>query len=640
MALVTLADVTKTYGPVVVLEGVNLELQPNEHVGLVGPNGAGKTTIFKLIVGLEAPDIGTVARRRGLRIGYLPQVPELDADAPLAEEVGRSFDHLHRLERQLEQISTRMAERHDSPDLPHLLAQYDRLRVRFETAGGYSYRTRIQEVLGGLGFAPSEFTKPVSALSGGQKCRAALAKLLLQEADLLLLDEPTNHLDLDATRWLEKFLASYRGAVVVVSHDRYLLDRVTSKTIELENRRVCVYPGGYSRYVEAKRVRMLTIERTYQKQQAFLRHEREFIDKYIAGQRGKQARGRRTRLERMAKQGQLLEQPAAHRETITPQFAAPERGGDMVLRCEHACKRYGSTVLFEDLNLELQRGEKVGIIGPNGAGKTTLLKMAIGQVAPDSGTVRLYPDLSVGYYDQEHADLDRRKSVIELVRAVRPDATTQQARSFLARFGFHGDDVFKPVGQLSGGEQSRVVLARLVWSNPQFLVLDEPTNHLDIPSREALEQALIDFPGTILLVSHDRYLLDKVVHKLVVLDRGRYEIHAGSYSEYIRKLEEQSARGVPAGQRPAKAAPNKKPKRPTARQPQPQPARSPYEHLSLDELEALIIEKEERLAELERQFADEGLYRNGDRARQVREEYRNLQAELDELNVAWQNRAE
>ncbi len=639
MALVTLSDITKTYGPLVVLRDLTLEVQPGEHVGLVGANGAGKTTLFKLIAGQEQPDVGTVTRSRGLRVGYLPQEPQLDSQASLIAEVERGFDKLRQMEDRLHKLAMQISEHHDSAKLESILSQYDRLRVRFEAAGGYAYEMRLQEVLGGLGFHPRDYDLPISVLSGGQKCRAALARLLLEEADLLLLDEPTNHLDIDATRWLEKFLAGYRGAVVLVSHDRYLLDRVTTKTIEAENRGVTVYPCSYSHYAESKRVRLLTGEREYQAQQEFIRHEQEFIRKHIASQRSKEARGRRTRLERMYKQGQVLDKPRARRKKMAMDFARAERGGDMILRCEHTSKRYGDTVLFEDFNLDVQRGEKVGIIGPNGVGKTTLLKMGVGWVKPDNGTVRIYENLSIGYYDQEHADLNLDNTVIEEVQPRRPGASQQQIRSFLGRFLFHGDDVFKPIRQLSGGEQSRVVLAKLICASPQLLVLDEPTNHLDIPSREVLEQALIDFPASILLVSHDRYLLDCVIDRLVVLERGRYEVHPGNYADYVRKQEEQDAASrEPVLPPTASGKPNRK--RSGAMRSQTRERELPHDDLSLEELEEVIIEKETRLAAIEERFADEELYRDEHSARELRQKYDELQAELAALNAAWHSRSD
>ena len=521
------------------------------------------------------------------------------------------------------------------------MAEYDELQHRLEAAGGYNYEVTVREFLGGLGFAPADYDLPISTLSGGQKCRAALAELLLQEADLLLLDEPTNHLDIEATRFLERFLAGYHGAAVIVSHDRYLLDRVVDKIADLDHRQITVYPCSYSDYAESKRVRALTAERQYAKQQEWLKHQREYAQRVKADKsRAKQARGRLKALDRLERQGRILDRPVATHRKLAIQFAPARRPGDMVLRCEDLCKAYGDVVLFDHLNLEIYRGEKVGIVGPNGVGKTTLIKMAMGQAQSDSGHIRLYENLSVGYYDQEHAGLNRDHRVIDQIDPNAHGPDEGRIRSFLARFLFTGDGPYKRVGDLSGGEQSRVMLARLVWSNPQVLILDEPTNHLDIPSKEVLEDALIAYEGAILLVSHDRYFLDRVVNRLLVLpQRGRYELMPGNWSTYEQRLAEEEARRreeLEAARRLARQTGRPR-ARPTSGTAQTQDD-SPYASWSLEQLEEAIIEREERLAELEGQFADPNVYRDADRARALRAQANQLRAELADLNAAWESR--
>jgi len=645
MAIVSLQGVHVGFGAHVVLNDLDWFIHRGEKVGLVGPNGAGKTTLFRLILGEMLPQIGTVTRARGLQIAYLPQEPTLDSSNTLFAEVSRTFDNLRSLEDRVAEVAQQIADNHDNAEaLDELMAEYDELHHRLEAAGGYRYETYVNEVLGGLGFTPADYDLPIAALSGGQKCRAALARLLLQEADLLLLDEPTNHLDIEATRFLEKFLAGYHGAAVIVSHDRYLLDRVVDKIADLEEKRITVYPCAYSDYAESKRVRQETADREYEKQRVWLEHQREYATRVKADKkRSKQAHGRLQRLERMEREGQLLERRPHVRRKMAIDLAPVARAGDMVLRCEGLRKAYGDLVLFENFNLEVYRGEKIGIVGPNGVGKTTLIKMAMNKVRPDAGEIRLFENLSVGYYDQEHAGLNLDHRVIDEIQPHRTAAEEGEIRSYLARFLFRGEDVYKRVGDLSGGEQSRVTLAKLVRANPQVLILDEPTNHLDIPGKEALEEALIAYDGAILLVSHDRYFLDRVVNKLLVLpERAKYELIPGNWSTYEQRLAEREA-----AERAATEAAEKETRRaarPRRRKKAVAGATtdddSPYASWSLQKLEDAIIEREEKLAETEQRFADPSVYRDAERARALRAEADGLRAELAELNEEWEARAE
>jgi len=645
MAIVSLQNVQIGFEGTAVLDALDWQIQRGEKVGLVGPNGSGKTTLFRLITGELAPQVGTVTRSRGLQIAYLPQEPALDSTKTLLAETTATFEHVRKLEQRVAEAAQRIADHHDTDRIDEIMAEYDELQHRLEAAGGYHYEVTVREVLGGLGFTPDDYDKPIAALSGGQKCRAALAGLLLQEADLLLLDEPTNHLDLEATRYLEKYLAGYHGAAVIVSHDRYLLDRVVVKIADLHDRKIDVYPCGYSDYVETKHVRELSEQRSYQRQQEWIRHQREYAERVKADKsRAKQARGRLRRLDRMERTGQVKNKPVSHRRRMALQFTPSRRGGDRVLSCREVSKAYGPTVLFENFELEIYRGEKVGIVGPNGVGKSTLLKMAMRQVEPDRGQVRLYENLDVGYYDQEHASLDTDQSVLA---AIDPSAhgtrQAQQVRAFLARFLFFGDEVYKRVGDLSGGQQSRVMLARLVWSNPQVLILDEPTNHLDIPGREALEEALIAYEGAILLVSHDRYFLDRVINKLLILpERGRYEYIPGNWSTYEQKLADEEAQR--RAEREAKSTAVRRRGTPRRRQQSGTDSvtedDAPYAGFSLAQIEQAIIGREEELADAEARFADPELYRDPELARALRAKCEQWRAELADLNTAWESRIE
>jgi len=639
MAIVSLQRVQKSYGGKVVLRDLSLDLHPTEKVGLVGANGCGKTTLFKMLVGLEQPDHGELTTSRGLKIAYLPQEPTLDSQTTLIEAVGEAFAWNRRAEADIAELGRRIAAAHGTPDEAKLLEDYDRLHAAFEAAGGYDFEIRIREVLGGLGFGPEEYDRPVGVLSGGQKCRAALARLLLTPADLLLLDEPTNHLDIAATTWLEEFLGNFPGAAVIISHDRYLLDRVAAKIIEVEGGRATVYPGNYTNYAGAKRIRRLEAMREYEKQSEFLAHQRDYIARtHAAKDSAKQARARRKLLDRMEARGEILDKPDAERPAMKLKFSQNARAGDMVLRCEKAGKQFGDLVLIRDLDFEMTRGEKVGIIGPNGVGKTTLLRMLLGQTPPTAGKVRLFESLTVGYYDQEHRDLDPDLTVIEAVRRERPDMSEAMARSFLALFLFRGDDVFQKVGTLSGGEQSRVLLARLVANSPQVLVLDEPTNHLDIPAREALEEALALFPGSALIVSHDRYFLDKVAQRLLVLvARGQHEFVTGSWSVYAAILAErkQSQRAAELRERDRRRADAAKHAAPSAGAPK-KKSRSRYAAQRLQELEARIETVETGLKEMEAGFADPAVLRDAERSRKLHEEYNARKDELAELIAQWE----
>lgn len=542
MSIARLEKVTKTFGPHVVLDGVTWPIAADDRIGLVGANGTGKTTCLELLAGIQTPTSGNVFRAKGLRIGYLRQHPQPnDENKTLREFLLDVFAEQRRLEERLYALSEAMSRAQDEISLETLLAEYGRIEHLHATRGGYSYEVRVDSILGGLGFTPDEFHKPVRVLSGGEKNRAALAKLLLDEPELLLLDEPTNHLDIHAIEWLESFLnVEYKGAFVVVSHDRFFLDRVTRKTVELQGRRLAEYRGNYSQYLETRARLLLAQEREYEKQRKYIAQTEEFIRRNIAGQNSRQARGRRKILERIER----VESPKTSSPPMKLCFEPENRSGNVVLEANQLTMSYGGEPLFCDLSFRVLRGDVLGIMGPNGAGKTTLLRLILDQERPTRGELRLGASLSIGYLSQEVEDFRPDRSVLREIWAEIPRASQEEVRRLLAQFLFRGDEVDKLVGDLSGGERSRLALCRLLLRRPNLLLLDEPTNHLDIPSREALEKALLRFDGTMVLVSHDRYLLAKLATKLLIFEEGNVRFWQHSYAEWeIYKAERERKSG-------------------------------------------------------------------------------------------------
>jgi ATP-binding cassette subfamily F protein 3 len=522
MSVLTLSEVTKYYGAELILDSVSFRLDRGDHTGLIGVNGAGKSTLLRIIAGLEEPDAGNVGKARNLKVAYLPQEPEFEDTHTLYEALLDVFADTLAAQERLRALESEMASGRVQSGA---VEEYGRLQSQIEHVG-YDFRERIERVLTGLGFLEPEWYTPVSTLSGGQQTRANLARVLLQDADLLLLDEPTNHLDIPAVEWLEAYLRDLKQAFVVVAHDRYLLDRVTGRTLELSSHRVTEYDVPYSRYLELKAERDERRQLEYEAQQRQIAKTEEFVRRYGAGQRSKEARGRQKRLDRLDRLERVREE-----ETVSLQLRRPRRSGDIVLETRDLVAGFpGKPLLRLPGHLMLRRGDKVALIGPNGSGKTTLLRTLLGELPPLEGIVRWGSNTSIGYYSQTLAALDERRTVLEEIQATRP-VGEEEARGYLGRFLFSGDDAFKTVSVLSGGEKSRVALARLILDEPNVLVLDEPTNHLDITSRDALESVLAEFGGTLLFVSHDRYLIDTLVEQLWVAADGRLVRYAGTYSD-------------------------------------------------------------------------------------------------------------
>jgi ATP-binding cassette subfamily F protein 3 len=526
--LFRLSEVEKSFGAQDVLRGASLQVNPGEHVGLVGRNGAGKTTIFRLVTQEETPDSGEVVRARGLKLGLLAQHVHFEAGSTVHESALAAFGRLQQIEHQMHELEHRMGDAGD--DLEKVLERYSDLQHEYEREGGFEYSAKAEAILQGLGFDRETWPMETEKLSGGQQNRLGLACLLLSEPDVLLLDEPTNHLDVVAVEWLEEFLQTYASAFVIVSHDRYFLDRACRRIIEIENGRTTSYTGNYSDYLVEREEQREIQQRAYDNQQRLIAKTEEFIRRNLAGQKTKQAKSRRTMLLRLDR----VEAVRGDQASGDFRMQDIERAGTHVLTVTEASIGYSDKVLASDISLILRRGECLGVIGPNGSGKTTFVKTILGKLPSLSGEVRWGAKVQSGYYAQQLEDLDDRNEIImELRRVASSSATAGELRSFLAKFLFSGDDVYKHVRDLSGGEKGRLALAKLIYSGVNVLVLDEPTNHLDIPSREALEEALEAYEGTIVTISHDRYFLDRVATQILALDgAGHAEHYNGDYTEY------------------------------------------------------------------------------------------------------------
>ena len=627
-----------------VLKNVSFHIEDHEKAAIVGINGAGKTTLLRIIVGEMTPDDGQVVLAKDKTLGYLAQNSTVDTSHTIYEELLSVKADLLRLEEKIRECENNMKHA-DGDALEDLMKQYTSLTHAFETGGGYLYRSELVGVLKGLGFTEDEFSKPIATLSGGQKTRVALGRLLLQNPDLIILDEPTNHLDMNSIAWLETYLLNYKGAVLIVSHDRYFLDRIAGKVIEIDQSKATTFMGNYSDYAVKKEQLRVAAWNAYMNQQRDIKHQEEVIEKLKSFNREKSIKRAESR-EKMLDKIEVIEKPSEVRTdmklTLTPRILS----GNDVLTVEHLSKSFDSHKLFTDVNFEIKRGEHVAIIGDNGSGKTTLLKILNGLVPADQGTFRLGSNVEIGYYDQEHHVLHSEKTLFEEISDDYPYLNNTQIRNVLAAFLFTGEDVFKRISDLSGGERGRVSLAKLVLSNANFLILDEPTNHLDIMSKEILEDALNCYEGTILYVSHDRYFINRTAHRILDLTEGQFVSYVGNYDYYLEKhdtvmaaIEANAPQNADADSAVAAKAAESEVKLDWKAQKEEQ-ARLRKKENDLKKCEEKIAELEARISEIDTEMSDPAIGTQVAKLQELSKEQTSCQEQLEKLYEQWEELAE
>lgn len=634
MIVLSCKDIHKSYGIDIILDKITFNINEGEKIGLIGANGAGKTTLFKILTGQLDYDKGELFIDKSKRVGYLSQHLSLENTSTIYEELLTVFSELINMEARINELTDKLNEPYDASRQEYhekIIQEYTTLSELYDHRGGYTYKAEINRVLKGLGFTEEDFNKSIKILSGGQKTRVALCKLLLTSPDILLLDEPTNHLDLDAIEWLEEYLSSYKGTMVIISHDRFFLDSITSNTIELINGHVNSYNGNYSTFVELKKKNYEVQLKAFNLQQAEIKRQEEIIERYRSFNREKSIKAAESREKALAKI-ERIEAPDREAKASKITFDTQIKSGNDVLHAENLSKSFGDKHLFSNLSLDIKRGEKTALIGENGRGKTTLFKIIMDNLEKDAGIKVLGKNVFIGYYDQEQSNLNDEKTVLDEVWDDFPNMTTTELRNALAAFLFTGDDVFKQISTLSGGEKCRINLLKLMLSKSNFLLLDEPTNHLDIVSREALEDALINYDGTVLVISHDRYFLNKVINKIYELKEAGVKEYLGNYSYYIDKKknplryeEEMAAQGKTKTQ----LQEEKRKKRDLEKQ-------EKEKLLKVKNIETEISTAEKRILELQSLLCLEEVYSNPQKSEQINKEISAAKLQLDELYEQWE----
>ena len=628
MIILSAQHIAKSFGVNAVLRDVSLTVQQGDRIGLVGVNGCGKSTLMRILAGLDAQDGGEISLVRGLRVGYLAQQNMVTSGETVWNELQKVYEQVFAMEKKLRELEDEMAHTHtDAQRFAQLSADYDRLTQRFEEADGYSWKSMVSGVLNGLGFKPAQYDQCVDSLSGGEQTRLCLARLLLQKPDLLLLDEPTNHLDMETLQWLENYLAAYKGSVLVISHDRYFLDHVCTGIVEILMGSSEQYNGNYTRYIAQRQERFESRMRAYEIQQKEIERQQAIIARYRMFNREKSIRAAESRekaLDRMEK----LEKPADER-AIRFSFEARRRTGEDVLQLTEVSKSFGEKHLFHDLTLRVRAGDRVALIGPNGVGKSTLIKIIVGEEQPDTGFIRYGSNVDIGYYDQHQSTLHADKTALDEIWDRFPQMEQSNVRGALGMFLFTGDDVFKPIHTLSGGEKGRVALTALMLRKDNLLLLDEPTNHLDMDSREVLEDALTDFGGTIITVSHDRYFINRIANRIIEMQPDGVTEYIGNYDDYIERKNRPVAVEAEAGKTKTELEKEKRREK---------LSRQALRQLKIraQEAEKAVGVKEAEIAELEAQMADPSLYSDAQKSADVQRAYQKAQQALQTLYEQWE----
>ncbi|GAB6167762.1 ABC-F family ATP-binding cassette domain-containing protein [Clostridium carnis] len=635
MIVLSCKDICKSYGIRDVLKGVNISINEGDKVGIIGANGEGKSTLFKIITKELSQDSGEIFIDKNRTIGYLTQHLDLSTSNTIYLEMTSVFKDLNEIEKRLLKIEEKMNEPYDENNAEYhnkLIKDYTTLQDLYSHKGGYTYKAEISRVLKGLGFIEDDFDKEISTLSGGQKTRVSLCKLLLKNPDIILLDEPTNHLDLEAIEWLEAYLQSYKGTVLVISHDRFFLDAVTNHTFEVINGHVNCYNVSYTKFIDQRKKNYEAQLKAYNLQQAEIKRQEAIIEKFRSFNREKSIRAAESR-EKALDKIDRLDTPDKEKEASKIQFETSVKSGYDVLHTENLSKSYGDNTLFKDLSFDLKRGEKVALIGENGRGKTTLFKIILNNLNSDSGNIVLGTNVNVGYYDQEQSDLNLNKTIIDEVWDQFPNLTTSKLRGVLASFLFTGDDVFKEINTLSGGEKCRINLLKLMLSRSNLLLLDEPTNHLDIMSREALEDSLLNYDGTLMVISHDRYFLNKVVCRILELKENGVKEYLGNYSYYQEKKlnpnRYEELEDLSNGKTKTQIKDEKKKKKELEKE-------EKALKLKIKKLEDEISFKEDELLSLQEQLCLEEIYSNPSESERVNKEIRDLESTISKLYESWE----
>ena len=630
MIILSLSNVSKYYGANEILKDISFSVEDKEKIGLIGLNGSGKTTLFNILANELSRDSGDIYIRKGLKIGYLKQHTSISSQETIYEECLKVFKPLIQMEKVLRELENKISEESENGQtdkLDSLMKEYAHMLEKFNELNGYGYKSEIKGVLKGLGFSEEDMDKKIDILSGGQKARVSLAKLLLTKPDLILLDEPTNHLDIEATEWLESYIRDYDGAVIIISHDRYFLDKVVSKIFHLENKRLKVYNTNYSGFMKQRKKELEVLKRQYENQQKEIKRQEEIIRRFSNyGDRRyiRQAQSRQKLLDKM----KLVKEASIDSKKVKITFEPKTISGKQVLTVENIGKSFDDNKLLKDINFNVYRGEKVGLIGPNGIGKTTLFKIILKELTPDEGHVILGHGVNVAYFDQEQANLNLDNTVIDEIWDEYPKLDHYTLRTLLSRFLFIGDDIFKEISQLSGGERARLSLLKLMLSKANFLLMDEPTNHLDIDSKEVLEDALIDYTGTLLVISHDRYFLNKVCDKILELSKEGIKEYLGNYDYYIEKKNE--TRVEEEEEYKTKTQITKERKKEKERL-----LLEKKKKKEIKDLEKAIEKKEMEIANLDQKLCEPNLYEEPEKIVQLTKERESLQKELDLLYEKW-----